>query len=293
MGKLTPEPLVPQRTHSGRSYWVRNIGAPAKGNVDPSHAAKGASQPNPPPAEASRHKKRFVEPYRLTDEQRAAVLAPLAERGIGDPESRELFAAALSYDLATCYELTVVRAEPEQSDVGTATTVPEATPVPRKSAGRKTTRATPPNPALAALAETARQVTAQLGALEAPVRAKLLEDLGKGDRFRRGYDESYLAALSEELLRLVASIGTDVASEEPAAEPAPAQPPKPAAPPPPSPAARQFIARAAGAYDQCFDQAPTAQAGGPFVALLRALVEITGIRIPTDVHNLAALLKGV
>ena len=58
-------------------------------------------------------KKRFVEPYRLSDEQRDAMLAPLAERGLGDAESRDLFAAALAYDIATCYELTT--AQPSRS----------------------------------------------------------------------------------------------------------------------------------------------------------------------------------
>jgi hypothetical protein len=31
--------------------------------------------------------------------------------------------------------------------------------------------------------------------------------------------------------------------------------------------------------------------GGPFSALLKALVAVTGVRIPTDARNLAEMLK--
>jgi hypothetical protein len=283
MGKLAPEPLIPQRTHSGRSYWVRNMVAPAKVDADTNPAVKGASRPNPPPPSQSSPKKRFVEPYRLSSEQRADMLAPLAERNVGDAASRELFAAALGYDLATCYELTVTNTEP-----GLPAILPEPA-APEAAVARGKAQLALPDPALAELAEAARVVAVRLDALDPTARTKLLQTLGGGDPFCRGYDDAYLSALRGELLRLATGVAT-VAVDAPATEPPP--PPKRTAPPKPSPAARQFIARAAGAFEECFDQAPTAQVGGPFVAMLKALVEITGVRIPTDPHNLAALLKG-
>jgi hypothetical protein len=290
MGKVAPEPLVSQRTHSGRSYWVRNILASARENADAADTgltAKGV--PKSPPA-----KKRFVEPYRLSDEQRVAMLAPLADRGIGDPESRDLFAAALAYDLATCYELTV--ANPERAAVQApdeAAAQPTAQ-VPAKSqpskAAPKTVRTVPLDPALAELAEAARALAARLDALGADARKGLLQGLREGDRFHRGYGDDYLAALRGELLRV--ALSTDAAGEDEASSSAqPAPPLKRPEALKPSPAARQFIARAAGAFEECFDQAPTAQVGGPFAAMLKALVAVTGVRIPTDARNLAEMLR--
>jgi hypothetical protein len=166
MGKVAPEPVVSQRTHSGRSYWVRNILASARDNTpEPSPPAKGSSK-------SPTTRKRFVEPYRLSDEQRAAMLAPLAERGIGDPESRELFAAALAYDLATCYELTVVNAD--QPDAQALYEVAERPTgrAPARSQTRKAAPGTDPDsaqaaadPALVELAEAARSLTRRLEAL--------------------------------------------------------------------------------------------------------------------------------
>ena len=290
MGKVAPEPLVSQRTHSGRSYWVRNILAATRDHAeagDPSHTAKGA--PRPPPT-----KKRFVEPYRLSDEQRVAMLAPLAERGIGDPESRDLFAAALAYDLATCYELTVADPEPAAAEAPDEAATQPTGQAPAKSRTRKaspkTVATVPLAPALAELAAAARALAGRLEALGAEARTNLLKGLREGDPFRRGYDEDYLAALRGELLRM--ALWTGVTGEAAAASPAqPAPPLQRPEVPKPSPAARQFIARAAGAFEECFDQTPTAQVGGPFSAMLKALVAVTGVRIPTDARNLAEMLR--
>ncbi len=287
MGKVAPEPSVSQRTHSGRSYWVRNVLASTRDNAaaDTSHTAKGVPKP-------TTTKKRFVEPYRLSDEQRAGMLAPLADRGIGDPESRELFAAALAYDLATCYELTVANADQVAPHPSDEVNAQRAGQKPAKSTARQAGRkvALEPAPAeLVDLAEVSRALAGRIDALGAEARTSLLRGLSEGDRFHRGYDDDYLAALRGELLRIALGVGTaggDVA----AAPPPPAPPPPRPAVPKPSPAARQFVARAAGAFDQCFDQAPTAQAGGPFAAMLKALVAVTGVLIPTDARNLAEML---
>lgn len=327
MGKLAPNPVPPQsviqRAHSGRSYWVRNI--PGAGDPDAnaqSHAGSGHPEPpgvHPSPPSPARGmqkaipKKRFVEPYRLSDGQRDAMLAPLAERGLGDAESRGLFAAALAYDIATCYELTTSQPAPEQAPEPTPAPVPEASPKvlqavaqgggrPGRGKGRAPTaepEVLPTVPAaLAGLAEAARTLSGRLQVLDTESRTRLFQALHQGDRFQRGYDDAYLMALTGELARLAegaapqpAAVATAEAGPEiPAALPPPPTPKKVPVPKP-SPAARQFIIRAADAFEECFDQAPTAQVGGPFAAMLKALAVATGIRIPTDARSLAEILR--
>jgi hypothetical protein len=282
MGKIAPEPLIPQRTHGRRSYWVRNLPAAAKDDPDATEAHTASKGLPKSPST----KKRFVEPYRLSDAQRAAMVAPLAEGRIGDPESRELFAAALAYDLATCYDLMAASPDGTAAPAATETAAAPAGRAPGKTQGRKTARTAVPAPALAELADVAKTLAARLDGLEGAVRTALLHGLAENDPFHRGYDEAYLAALRGELMRIALCTGAKV--PVPGAEqPAPlAKPPTPK----PSPAARQFIARAAGAFEECFDQAPTAQVGGPFAAMLKALATATGLRIPTDARTLADLL---
>ena len=323
MGKLAPNPVPPQsvtqRAHSGRSYWVRNI--PGAGDPDATaQSHSGLGHPEPPGAYSSPPspskgmpkaipKKRFVEPYRLSDEQRDAMLAPLAERDIGDAESRGLFAAALAYDIATCYELTT--AEPALEPA--LEPVPESPPKVLQAAaqgaakparGKGRAPAVEPivlpavPPAMAELAEAARALSGRLQVLDAESRTRLFQALHYGDRFQRGYDDAYLMALTGELAHLAEAAApqpavpptTEAGPEMPAA-PAPIPAPKNVPAPKPSPAARQFIIRAADAFEECFDQAPTAQVGGPFAAMLKALAVATGIRIPTDARNLAEILR--
>jgi hypothetical protein len=254
-------------------------------------------------------KKRFVEPYRMSDEQRDAMLAPLAEFGLGDAESRGLFAAALAYDIATCYELTTAEPRPEPEPEPVPETSPKVLQAvaqgggrPARSKGRapaaepEVLPAVPP--ALAELAEAARTLSGRLQALDAESRTRLFQALHQGDRFQRGYDDAYLLALTGELARLAegaapepVSAATAVAGAELPAAVAPPPAPKKVPAPRPSPAARQFIIRAADAFEECFDQAPTAQVGGAFAAMLKALAVATGIRIPTDARNLAEILR--
>jgi hypothetical protein len=250
-------------------------------------------------------KKRFVEPYRLSDGQRDAMLAPLEERGLGDAESRGLFAAALAYDIATCYELTTSQPVPEP----TPASVPETSPKVLQAVAQGGTRpgrgkgrapAAGPEvlpivpPALAELAEVAKTLSGRLQALDTESRTRLFHTLHQGDRFHRGYDDAYLRALTGELTRLAEGAApqpTAVATAEAGPELPAAPAPKKVPAPKPSPAARQFIIRAADAFEECFDQAPTAQVGGPFAAMLKALAVATGIRIPTDARSLGEILR--
>lgn len=319
MGKLAPNPVPPQgltqRAHSGRSYWVRNI--PGAGDPDANaQSYSGPCNPEPPGTHSTppipgkgmpkaSGKKRFVEPYRLSDEQRGAMLAPLAERGLGDDESRGLFAAALAYDIATCYELTTAEPMPEPEPEAALTVAQAAAQMETKPArGRGRASAVEPTalpavpPALVELADAARALSGRLQALDAQAKTSLLQTLHDADRFQRGYDDAYLMALTGELERLAegatsrpVAVATAEASTETSVALVPAPAPRKVPTPKPSPAARQFILRAADAFEECFDQAPTAQVGGPFTAMLKALAMATGIRIPTDARNLAEILR--
>ena len=234
------------RLRSGRTYWVRTTTPP------PAEAEPAA--PSPPKRPAG---KRFVEPYRLNDEQRAAIVAPLAELGVGDAESRELFAAAMEYDLAACREL--ASAEPQRS-----------VRKPKPSADERRLRE---------LAEAAQALADQLAGLDSKASERLALALTESDRFKRGYGDDYLRALRCELQRIAAT------APKPAAQRA-APAPKPELPE----AARRFVLRAADAFGDCFESKASAQRGSPFLATLKAIVAATGVRVPHDPHTVAEIL---
>ncbi len=236
----TSEPNI--AANKGR-HWVR------KTTKTPSQAEAGTK---------TRKRQRFVEPYRLSDEQRAAMLIPLERLGIGDEETRSLFSAALEYDLASCRD-TIGQAEDAATD-------PE-----------------PPSPGpedlhLSALHHAAQALADSLKALDEAPKTRLQQALKDSDRFRRSYDDEYFSMLRYELLRLAA-----VAK--------PVQQPEPPAKPLVSESARQFVVRAADAFEECFDTKATARVNGPFLLTLKAIVTAIGIRIPTDAGSVATLLK--
>jgi hypothetical protein len=236
----------PTGTRSERAYWVRStIALPLDDG-----------KPSPPKRPAG---KRFVEPYRLTDEQRARLVAPLEEKKIGDDEGRTLFAAAMEYDLAGCRAL--------------AETAPTSIPAPPPAPAER-------DPALSALAAAAQALAEGLAALEPTAAGRLLAGLKEADRFKRDYGADYLDAISGELARIAA------AAEAPVAAP---KPPKPA---PVPEEAKRFVLRAADAFRDCFEQKPTAQPESPFIVALEAIVAATAIPIPTDPRTLAQILEG-
>lgn len=243
MGSDTP-PI--SRLRSGRTYWVRRTPVPPV-------EAEPAS-PSPPKRPTG---KRFVEPYRLSDEQRAAIAAPLAELGIGDAESRDLFAAAMEYDLAGCRDLAS----------------PEPQPPARKAKPSAEERR------LRALAEAAQALADQLAGLDPKASERLALALSETDRFKRSYGDDYLRALRCELQRIAA------AAPEPASVRA-APPPEPELPE----SARRFVLRAADAFGDCFETKASAQRGSPFLAALKAIVTATGVRVPQDARTVAEIL---
>jgi len=249
VGKVGPGSSSASQVRGGRGYWVRDIPSPetkpARSRVKPS----------------SDGKKRFVEPRRLTDPQRKALLAELQAAQVGDAEGRELFAAALEYDLARFQELPL-----------------DQKPAPEPSEPK----APEPDATLQRLTEAAGALADRLSNLDEATRETLAAALTQADRFRRGYGTEYLHVIREELLR--------IAGAAPKKE-APPQPRKPKASPP-SESARQFIQRVADAFSDCFEAKPTLEGGGTFATVLKAIINATGVHIPTDPHVLKEILKG-
>lgn len=235
------------RGRTGRTYWVRDALSPIP----------EADRVAPAPAVKKPKGKRFVEPYRLSHEQRAGIVAALQAHGVGDDDSRSLFAAAMEYDLAGCQVLTAPSPEPARA------------PRPRLSAADK---------AIAEVATAARALAEQVGRLDAGTIVRLQAALKEADRFKRTYGDDYLRSLRCELER--------VAAVAPAASPKPAPNPKPDMPE----TARRFILGAADAFGDCFEVKATAQRGSPFLAVLNAIVAATGVLVPVDQPTVAELL---
>jgi hypothetical protein len=238
----------PSARARARTYWVRKTLTPPPA-TETSAPAPGRKNPASPPG------KRFVEPYRLSDGQREAILATLEEHALGDRDSRMLFTAALEYDLAGCPGL------------GESAPAPAKPKRPRPSAAERAT---------AEIAAAARALADQLGQLEPAAAGQLQAALKDADRFKRSYGDDYLRALRVELDRVASAV-----IPRP-----PAEVPQPQVPE----AANRFIRRAADAFGDCFETPANAQRGSGFLAALKAIAEATGVRIPVDQRTVAEIL---
>ena len=232
-------------------------------------AAKSAPKPG-----SKRPAKRFVAPVQLDGAARDAIISTLESAGIGDTSDREIFVAALGYDLATLLQA-----------------VADETPVARPASGSRSrkgptrTAAAEPKPsptvsaeveALGTLVDAARTLHARLGALDDGGREQLSAALRRTDRFARDHGPEYLEALSAELARLAAAaeIATAAAPVQRTSAPK-ATPAKPAERAPATAATVAFIRHVARVYSQCFDQAPSAKANAPFAKVLRIIAKLT------------------
>ncbi len=283
---------------------------------------------------------RFVEPCRFGPAQRAALLSVLEAEDLGDEDSRQIFLAALEYDLAGCRRLLdempaageQVQAPrppesgPENSSQGPAATpTPGATPAPPTlappdPASTVFTLATIPppsdtrpgpepipssSPALFTLAHLAGELAQALAELTPTQRATLLGALENSDCLARGYGNAYLDSMRLELLHLKAAFSTSGLEPGSAAAATSsstdldaqvtASCPQLVSAPPPSPPAvppelRQFLRRAADAYNDCFEGEPRLAAEAPFPHLLRVLASVTGLALQEDEMTLREIL---
>ena len=250
-----------------------------------------AEPPDAPPQNALKRTKRahFLEPYRLSEPGRAALLACLTEQAVGDPESRELFAAAVEYGIASCRASTkdtrasaqpAAASEPEERP----TAQPAATPDP--SAPHST------------LAETARLLVREIRALDERSREAITGGLRASDPFDRVHDQAYLDALCREVERIAEAASVSLAAapvpppvsplESPAATtsaPAAAHPDDPI-----GETAHRLARRIADAYEACFETKVETSTGYPFIPVLRLIAEDAGIALPAEDNRLLAVL---
>jgi hypothetical protein len=248
-------------------------------------------------------KARFLEPYRLAEDRRRALLDCLIVAGIGDPESRDLFATAVEYDIASFRQScagSALGADPQPLCESVAEPVaeveapPAATLAPLDLAAEPSEltglQSYPPasslSPALMPVAAAARVLGGLIGALARVDRSALAAALQAADPFRRGYDGGYFDALCRELER-IGGAKLDAASPLAVASDPPAQPAAASAAAavelperPLSESGRRFVRRVARIYEQCLEARPVADPDGPFVCVLQMLAPEAGVRLP-------------
>lgn len=269
MRKATTNGNLPDKEASGRRYWMRANPLAAKA---PPTEGSGKRPP----------KARFLEPYRLSEERRTALIRLLAEGGVGDGESRELFASAIEYDIANARQTLTreppVAAEEPPRPAAAAQAAPEASPRLAEAA-----------PALPVdLGDAALRLAERIAGLDGAQRAAIAESLQGQDPFRRSYDGAYLDALCLELTRLAHAVaGQD---QPPPPETAPVPPP-PAVDPPLGEAARRFLRRVARVYEEVLESRAEPQSGGTFGAALGLVSEEAGLALPQDPARLSEAFR--
>ena len=264
-----------------------------------------------PPARPRPHKRtsgpRFVEPCRLGAAERTALLSVLETEDLGDEDSRQIFLAALEYDLAGCRQLldeSTHTAPPPRATLESAS-FPSPSDATTESVSSHFQSDTTPgsafptsSPALLTLAHLAGELAQALAELPPTQRASLLGALEASDCLARGYGDAYLDSMRLELLHLKAAISpsgreprsaTAATSSPDQATPHPAPAPPPS-PPEVPPEVRQFLRRAADAFNDCFEGEPRLAAEAPFPHLLRVLASVTGLALQEDEMTLREIL---
>ncbi len=219
-------------------------------------ALRPTGEASPPADSKGRH---FVEPWRLDEARKVAIVHALEQHNIGDVESRRLFAGALEYQLATYRELAAAAplAPPPSQEAGTA--------------------------ALDALAERARELARILAEIPQEQEPELLRTLAEQDEMGRDYAPRYLDILHTEASRLaeasaLLAIGLRAA------------PPATTASDDPSPALLVLLRSLAQVFEECFEQAPSAAPRGPFANTLKLISDNLAVEIPRSKAVLETVL---
>lgn len=176
---------------------------------------------HPAPPALSRPQKRapgprFVEPCRLEASQRAALLTALEAEGLGDEDSRQIFLAALEYDLAGCRRLLAEQKLPPPASPEAVLITPSP-PIAVEAAAITPPSSATPASALADLADLAGNLAQALAELIPAQRETLQWLLEASDCLGRGYGDSYLDTLRLELLHLQAAFHFPAAGLNPQA----------------------------------------------------------------------------
>lgn len=215
--------------------------AKAPASLKPPEAASAAS------GQGSRDS-RFIDPVHLDERQKSEICKALKRKQVGDEMGRQIFVAAVEYQLSAFSDQLV------PSDGPAPTPAP-----PERDRGLEQV--------LLAVEEQARMLSDLLLQIPQPSRPGLVRVLTAQDERERVYDEHYLSELVCEIDRLRNACGTmTAATEAPQAAPDPES-------------SRGFVRKLAGVFSECFEQAPTAAEDGPFRACLMVLEEYTGLLI--------------
>ena len=223
MGKVAPEPLVSQRTHSGRSYWVRNVLASDQGQRRRRrHKPHGKGVPK---STANQEALRRA----LSLERRAAGRYARPARGSRHRRRGEPRAVRRRPGLRPGHLLRADRRQPgpeaawRPREMDAAPTASQA----RRSRGPQGRRTSGiPTRPLSRAGRGRAALAARLDALGAERPHQPAAGVARGRiASSRGYDDDYLTALHGELLRVAPGRVAD-GGDAPAAPPAPAPRPQ-------------------------------------------------------------------
>jgi len=200
---------------------------------------------------------RFVGATHLDDGLKARIGMALKDASIGDDIGRQIFIGALEYQISAFAHRLEYRSEPEHR-TGHPSSAVEKT--------------------LQAIVEAARALSALLRQLPDSAKTGLTKALAAQDELGRGYDERYLWELGCEIDRLehACTAAVDAAGPE--------------APESDGDSSREFVAKLAEIFAECFEMQATAQEDGPFRASLIVLGEVTGLVIGHEPEFLAQIL---
>lgn len=211
----------------------------------------------------------FVAPYRFDNSKRKELLKTLKQRDIGDDPSRNLFIAALEYEIGA-FRRATLDAEPNSTPEG-----PSAAPLPETQ---------PASEELARLHAAVQNLIQALQQASGPSGKALLDELGRNDAFRRRYEPEYLKALDAELTKLLS-----------VCEPLAALPALPSEDHAKTArvleTSRRLAAMLAHTYSECFEAQPTASEEGPFHHVVNAIIALTGIEARADSEILRSALE--
>jgi hypothetical protein len=259
-------PTAVHERSAPRKHWVRK--------------ASADSDPQPSQNALKRIKKaHFLEPYRLSEATRAALVERLTSHAIGDAESRELFAAAVEYGIASCLATKAETPVEIEGDV-------EAEPAPP---GDGPSDLSAP---LARLADGADRFADALSRLDETSMEAIKRHLQSSDPFDRLHDQAYLDAVRRQAQRISDAA---TASIDALSAPAPGaltkSPATRAAGMSLAPTARRLVVRIADAYEACFEIKATAAPESAFISVLRVIGNEAGIVLPADDAPVIAVLE--
>jgi len=252
---------VPERS-APRKHWVRK--ASADSDAQPTQNALKRTK-----------KAHFLEPYRLSEATRAALVERLTSHAIGDPESRGLFAAAVEYGIASCLAAKAETPVEIEAEPAPPCDVPNDLSAP-----------------LARLADSADRFGESLSRLDEPSIEAIKRHLQSSDPFDRLHDQAYLDAVCRQAKRISDAA---TASIDALSAPAPGgrtkSPTTRAAGISLTTAARRLVVRIADAYESCFEIKATATPESAFIPVLQLIGNEAGIEIPADDAPVATVLE--